>query len=186
LDFDGVIDEVCIFSDVKDQDWVTADYNAGYGRYTPNTDANAEYIYHFDDNSGTTPDDSSGNDRDGVFSGSPTWVLGKVTPESSMVEVEAVKSEDGLLQGEEGIQTFGDPDGRTVVDGITVRFNVEGQEVGQFNESGILQLDDIMNLPVLTEDPSGLVSGDVYFLTSGISIFMKHYYGGVTRSVELI
>jgi hypothetical protein len=183
--FHGVIDEVCIFSEVKDQAWVTADYNLGYGRYTPNTDANVEYIYHFDDNSGTTPNDSSGNSRDGTFSGSPSWVLGKVTPESSMVESEIIKSEDGIQQGEKGINTFGDPEGRTVVGGKTVRFNVEGQEVGQFNESGILQLDDIMNLPVLTENPTGLVSGDVYFLTSGTSTFMKHYYGGVLRSTEL-
>jgi hypothetical protein len=41
------------------------------------------------------------------------------------------------------------------------------------------------NLPVLTADPSTLNDGDYYFLTSGTSIFLKHYFSSVTRIMEL-
>jgi hypothetical protein len=166
----GTIDEVCIFSGVKDQAWVTADYNAGYGRYTPNTDANAEYIYHFDDGSGTTPDDSSGNSRDGTFSGTPTWVTGKVTPESSMFEAEVFRSEDGIMQGEAGIQTFGDPEGRTVVTGLRVLLS---------------SADGSVNLPVVSVDPTSPNDGDVWLYENGATREIRVRMSGTTYKAAL-
>ena len=57
---------------------------------------------------------------------------------ASTVEVDVWSSQDGVLAAEEGIQTFGEGGGRTVIDGLTLRFNIGGVEKANINASGNL------------------------------------------------
>jgi len=67
------LDEIVITSDAKDQTWIDADYNGGLGRVTTiDNTPNAQYIWHFDEGTGTTATDSiAGN----VISNMDNWAV---------------------------------------------------------------------------------------------------------------
>ena len=61
-------------------------------------------------------------------------------------EANVVTSEDGVLEFEKGIHTFGDEDGRTVIEGKTIRFNIDSSEVGQIDTNGDLLWDNSIQI----------------------------------------
>ncbi len=71
-------------------------------------------------------------------------------------EVLVWSSEDGIDPAEEGIQTFGDSNGRTVIDGKTTRFNIAGSEIGNINASGFMMLGSSTEAATLFEIEDGL------------------------------
>jgi len=74
------LDEVAIFDEVKDSDWVTSAYNAGKNKLDLSNESGLVGYWKFDEGSGTTVKDYSGNGNHGTFaaiSGDttayPTW-----------------------------------------------------------------------------------------------------------------
>src|SRR3990167_6441461 len=55
---------------------------------------------------------------------------------ASVVETDVWSSQDGVLASEEGIQTYGHGLGRTVIDGLTTRFNIGGVQKVVIDGSG--------------------------------------------------
>ncbi|MEK6959413.1 MAG: glycine-rich domain-containing protein [archaeon] len=56
----------------------------------------------------------------------------------TLQETQVISSKDGIATGEKGTNTFGDTSGRTVLEGKTVRFNINGTEKAQLNANGDL------------------------------------------------
>ena len=77
-------------------------------------------------------------------------------------EVQVWKSEDGVNAAEEGIQTYGDSDGRTVIDGKTIRFNIGGVEQFQIDANGDLDLggNNLDNVGIIYGNSTYLRIGD--------------------------
>jgi len=90
------------------------------GNFTPSlslfsADANTIGLWWLDDNAL----DQTTNDFDGTWSGGAAYTTGTLgLPGSTeVVEVPVWSSENGVLEGEKGIQTFGYADGKTVIQG---------------------------------------------------------------------
>ncbi len=120
-------DDLQIYSTTKDQTWVTADYNSENGTYQTET-ANLELGVHMDEGSGTSMADYSGNGRNATFNGTPEWVTGKVSTSAGDTEILVWSSQDGSDENEKGIQTFGDDNGRAILQGQTIRFETAATE----------------------------------------------------------
>ncbi|MFC1738034.1 right-handed parallel beta-helix repeat-containing protein [Planctomycetota bacterium] len=73
-----IIDEVVIYNRVLAQQELEYLYNYGYGRPTPEA-LNPIGLWHFDENQGTTVQDSSGNNNHGLLQGDspPVWTNGR-------------------------------------------------------------------------------------------------------------
>lgn len=65
-------------------------------------------------------------------------------------------SEDGSDAFEQGVQTFGDGEGRTVLNGQTVRFNINSSEVGRIDASGNLGLGTVAPTELLDINSDGI------------------------------
>jgi hypothetical protein len=66
-------------------------------------------------------------------------------PESNGAVLEEIPvwcSKDSDDEGEVGIQTFGHSEGRTVIQGNSIRFNIENDEVGHFDNEGNLAIQE--------------------------------------------
>jgi hypothetical protein len=140
----GVFDEAGVWSRELTAGEVSDIYNSGNGLYldpannfpssgTP-ISTNLLAIHHMNEGTGNAVNDSSGNGYNGTKTASASWVTGEkaIAPASSQQST-VISSKDGTLAGEKGIHTFGDASGRTVLDGLTIRFNVGGSEKGQLS-----------------------------------------------------
>lgn len=159
--FDGKIDEVAIWSETLSANDVSDLYNSGSGFYIDKdinwpTDGgsmgtNLEALWHHDETAmnqapgGLDTEDSSVNSNHGTAEVSMTsadFVAGKVPAAGSDQEVVIWQSEDGSLAFEKGKQSYGDPNGRTILCGKTLRFNIINNEKAQMNASGTLIIDN--------------------------------------------
>jgi len=70
--FDGLIDEVRIYDRALSSAEIQGNYNSGQGRYG-GPEAGLAAGYHFDEGSGTTASDYSGNGRTGTLRNGATW-----------------------------------------------------------------------------------------------------------------
>jgi hypothetical protein len=140
----GVFDEAGVWSRELTAGEVSDIYNSGNGLYldpannfpssgTP-ISTNLLVIHHMNEGTGNTVNDSSGNGYNGTKTANASWTTGEkaIAPTSSQQST-VISSKDGALAGEKGIHTFGDISGRTVLDGLTTRFNVGGSEKGQLS-----------------------------------------------------
>ena len=75
--YDGIEDEVWLFSRSITADEVTANFNDGVGVSIPVSSTNLELELHMEDGSGATASDSSGNSNDGALTNA-LWVAGHV------------------------------------------------------------------------------------------------------------
>ena len=117
----GTLDEVRIYSIVLSQTQITSHYNSANGLYQTDT-TNMLGGYSFDEGSGTSVADYSGNGNNGTTSGSPTWQAGeKANPTTSVQEVEIIKSIDGNAANEKGIHYLGAQSGTTYLRGTTIQ-----------------------------------------------------------------
>lgn len=184
----GYIDEVAIWSEVISVNDITDLYNSGDGLHVdPAEDwptdggsqgTNLFGLWHFNDGAGDTAADSSGNAIHGTLnpgSGDPTWDTGKVIAPGADVETVVWSSKDGSDALEEGIQTFGDSAGRTVIDGQTVRFDIAGSEKARIDPSGqlgigtttpgtLLEVADVVTTDGVID--STLTEGSIVFVDS--------------------
>lgn len=149
----GMIDEWRTYNKILTPEEKIAHYGgtppgAGAGNYgVPETGLIAGY--HFDD-AGTTGIDYSGYGHN-LSIANGTWGTGVVVDASGSIgETTVWKSQDGVLGGEKGIQTFGDGEGRTVLDGATIRFNIDSAEKATITASG--------NLGIGTTAPTNIIS----------------------------
>lgn len=133
----GTQDEVCTWSRGLTAGEVSDLYNSGSGLYVdpaqnfPSSGTsqglNLEGLWHFDETSGTTAADSSGNGIDGTNTGTTpaAIVTGKVSISSSDAEVLVWSSEDSGDSSIQGIQTYGHSLGTTIIDGKTISATVD-------------------------------------------------------------
>ena len=136
---DGLMDDARIYNRELSQAEITTLANGG----DPSTTGLLVH-WKFNEGSGTVAIDSSGNGNNGTFVNSPAYTTSvpsqNPSPEDGDGDAEAEiwSSQDGVASGEKGIHSFGDPEGRTVLRGTTVRFNLGASEteVARFTESG--------------------------------------------------
>lgn len=117
--FNGSIDEALIKNTAISGADVTAMYNAGAGRYM-NADGNTQGLYHFDDGTGSTAVDVSGNGNNGTLINSPSWVAGDKAlgnEAGTITEESVLQSQDGVAAGEAGIITLGAAAGTSKLNG---------------------------------------------------------------------
>ena len=86
-------------------------------------------------------------------------------------------SQDGVLLGERGIQTYGDTQGRHVIEGSDVRFNIAGVEKMQLNANGFTN-----TLPTIL---SGGISGATTITGSSDTVQFK-IIGNSTQTANLM
>lgn len=125
--FDGKIKDVTVFN-VKIPDADIALIAAGSNPVTVPINR-----YKFNEGTGTTASDSTGNVVMNLTSG-PVWSTDVPSanpgaPVAVNSEIAVWQSQDGGVSGEDGIQTFGWKSGRTVVEGLTIPFNVGASEI---------------------------------------------------------
>jgi len=159
--FPGRLDEVAAYNIALEQADITALYNSGEGYRHSGNETGLVSVWHFDETTGTNAEDSKGN-NDGTLENFPgedaQWVTGICPGIPSVVEIEVYRSEDGHSSDEEGIQGFGDPDGRTVLRGKTIRLEIGGIEIGDIDASGNVQLDGNLNVDgIISEGGNGLL-----------------------------
>lgn len=135
----GSIDEVIIFNKALSLAEVGTLYNSGNGAYGDGGISNCIAGWHLDEAVGTSCTDFTGNGNTGTFVGSPSWATGVVTMPSSQYEAIVINSGDSIVSFENGKHTFGDYNGRTIIDGVTTRFNVNGVEKGQISSTAFSQ-----------------------------------------------
>jgi hypothetical protein len=75
--FTGDIDEARIYTKALSTDEIAAHYNSGNGQYGQQ-EANLGAGWHFDEGSGTSASDYSGNGKTGTLTNGATWTAGKV------------------------------------------------------------------------------------------------------------
>ncbi len=117
---DGLIDDARIYNRELSPAEITTLANGG----DPSTTGLLVH-WKFNEGSGNTALDSSGNNNNGTFVNSPTYTTSVPAQhpgaEDVDVEAEVWVSQDGLVAGERGIHSFGDPQGTTVLRGkVTV------------------------------------------------------------------
>jgi hypothetical protein len=123
-------------------------YNSGVGIYYASTKSfsstgtamnnNLYLLYHLDESSGN-PADSSGNSRTGTNS-SGTYGTGLILIDAGTETATILSSIDGATAGEYGRNTFGASNGRTILEGKTLRFSVGGVEQASFDANGDMTL----------------------------------------------
>jgi hypothetical protein len=95
---------------------------------------------------------------------------------SSVEEATIISSQNGTGELEKGIHTFGDSDGRTVIDGKTVRFNIDSVEKMQLDASGkfSLNLNQLLSVAIENVDslPAAGTKGRVVYLTSDDHLYL--------------
>ncbi len=165
-DLAGDIDLCRFYNKALSSGEKTALYNSGTGLTggDPLGDGSCIMALLFLDGEGTNAADSSGNNHPGTLlpnGDEPVWVTGHVPTAGSDVEVVICSSQDGVNPFEEGIQTYGDPDGRTVLEGQTIRFNIGGVEQIQIDASGNILAGDSTFLT------TGTITGDDFFASTG-------------------
>jgi Concanavalin A-like lectin/glucanases superfamily len=125
--YGGSMDETEIYNICLNQAQVDAYYNLGSGRKgVPIIGLKAGW--HFDENTGTNAVDYSGGGFHGTLNNAAGWGAGIVAEGSTTKTADIVTSRDGALEDENGINTFGDEEGRTVIEGSGIRFNIGGVE----------------------------------------------------------
>jgi hypothetical protein len=151
----GILDELALWDTDLSANDISDLYNGGSGLHIDKdndwpTDGgsigtNLQALWHLNETSGSSAADSSTNSNTGLLVNmeDADWVAGKVVqPAGADVEVSVWKSEDGVLANEQGIQTYGDPDGRSVLDGKTIRLDIGGSEKAQMDANGTLSIDN--------------------------------------------
>ena len=140
--FPGLIDEVVFKTGVMSQSDVTSSYNSGAGTYH-STDATTVGLWHLDEANGNATD-SSGNSNTGNNNGTATFITGKINTPASAAEGTLLNYIDGTGAGEKGIAYIGDASSRTVIQGLTTRFNVAGVEKGQLGSTMAWSLPNVI------------------------------------------
>lgn len=129
----GDIDEVAIWGrSLADTD-MTDLYNSGdflyvqIGETFPTSgtliETNIVAVYHLDEGTGTVANDSSGNDNHGVLIANPVWTTGALVTVTAVQEVDVLKIENGLGDGEQGTITLGNTTANTVIKGGVLELN---------------------------------------------------------------
>ncbi|MHA1989067.1 MAG: LamG-like jellyroll fold domain-containing protein, partial [Promethearchaeota archaeon] len=157
--FKGSLDEFVIWAtdstgDILSDNDIADLYNSGTGLYVDPSDTfptdggsmgtSMATLWHFDESSGTTANDSSGNANHLTMNNldNEDWQSGKIMTPGTDVAINVWQSQDGVNGLEKGIQTYGDSDGRSILDGRTIRFNILGVEEAQIDVSGDWDLSD--------------------------------------------
>lgn len=139
--FDGSIDEVGIWSRALSDSEALVLWNSGNG--VVGNVLNAPYTtsfkcgWHFNEGTGNTAADFSGNNKTATGTGTPTWSTGVVTFPTDVIETNIITHTEVANTGEFGILTIGDPvnSPRLVLDSSSTRFNIGGVEKGQITSS---------------------------------------------------
>lgn len=142
---DGFLDEIAVWDRALTVGEIGNLYASGTGLYliTTNTFAssgtlistNLQGLWHLDEGTGTSTADTSVNLRTGTLLQQTTFVDGKIIATPVDTAATVWTSQDGVTNLEQGIQTFGDSLGRTVIDGKTIRFNINNVEEIQLDAS---------------------------------------------------
>ena len=149
-EMNGKIDDVAVWNRSLTAGEINDLYNSGSGLYLVPTNTfpssgtlisnSLQGLWLLNEGTGTSTADDSGNARTGTLLQNTTWVDGKVIAPTIDTSALVWSSQDGTNNLEQGIQTFGDSIGRTVIDGRTLRFNIQGVEEMQMDGSGNLIL----------------------------------------------
>jgi hypothetical protein len=99
-------------------------------------------LLYCDENIGTTLTDSSGRGNNGNLN-TGTYSAGKALV-GGTTEAQVFKSEDGINSNETGVMTFGNTSSRTVLEGGSTRFNINGIEKMNLSVSGLAITNDIL------------------------------------------
>lgn len=146
-------DELAVWRRALTTDELSDIYNGGNGLYldTDNTFAstgtsigqNLELLAHFDEGSGSTMIDSSGNGNNGTYTGgTPTYQTGFIEAERTIVESKIWEITENANLGEYGTLTFGDTQTRIVHEGSYHSFNIANSEKFYVDTNGDLVFPD--------------------------------------------
>jgi len=152
--FSGSLDDFAFWNNQLSDANVDYLYNSGNGIYIETTDGNVGTglfgLYRFDEGTGTAiVDAKSAQNGTATNFESNEWGTAKIVGANVVGEYLVWSSRDGVNAGESNIDTFGDPSGRTIVEGLTTRFNIAGVEKAQINASG--------NVGIGTTDPETML-----------------------------
>lgn len=138
--FNGQIDQILIYSASLTNTQVGTIYNSGSGTYlVPST--NLIRRWEFEENTGSTATDLVGSYVLTLFN-SVTWVTGLVPSAGSLQEATVLESVDGESNGERGVNKIGEFNGRTVLQGIFLRFLLGTFYPLWYDLTGLLYLDN--------------------------------------------
>jgi hypothetical protein len=159
-------------------------YNAGNGFYLvpastfPTSGStigtNLMALYHFDEGSGTTAIDSSGNSRNMTMGGSFTYITGKVPSSSELLETDILSNQNSSDMAELGILKLGYYNTgllmgtKTILEGKTTRFNVNGSEKIQLASTGLNTIDNFAHNFGTANDASITFDGDSLNIKSNL------------------
>lgn len=134
---DGIVDELAVFDRVPTLAEITTWYNSGAGAQIPTGTSDLVALYRFDND---VVDSKNGYNLTTV--NNPVYATGKVPGAAADNESLVWSSQDGVESGEEGIQTFGDANGRTVIQGDTQRFFIGATEQVRLIDGALYPITD--------------------------------------------
>jgi hypothetical protein len=147
-------------------------YNNGVGTYNLPLNSNIIRRFNFDEGSGAVANDISGNNISGYITNA-NWGVG-ITPTSAVGTINLITGmslTDGLTNNENGIQTFGDYDGRFRPQFKWMQFSQNGYYPFTSNNSGQFLFNSTNNsnaVPIIksTVDIAGNLSLGTYASTN--------------------
>jgi len=135
----GIFDEINLFNTTLNSTEITSFYNAGAGTQVPSSYTGLVANYHLDEGVGNTASDDTSYANAASGYTALNWTTGKITATPTTQETQIIKSIDGINSGERGINTFGDSQGRTIL---------QGGDLSQNNTCTLNKTGFICNAPI--------------------------------------
>lgn len=126
--FNGVMDEVAIFNRAVSLSEHQAWYNSGAGSAISDSETGLLALWHFDESSGSTAADSSGNSKTATFNTGPTWAAGNL-PTGELIINHTIVSSYNNADGLNGTVIFSDSDINTIIQGENITLSPDNNIV---------------------------------------------------------
>jgi|GEM_PF-1774536 len=158
----GLEDQLLIYNTALSSSDIATIYNSGLGTALIPLNGLLRR-YEFEEGTGTTLVDLSGNGYNGTLFNGATWTTGLTPIAGVSSEADIITSSNGVINTEKGVHTFGDFNGGSVIQGKAIRFLQNNVYPLWSDDSGRISIDNTNTGTYPTLANNFAVKGSSYF-----------------------